>query len=157
MVYPIQRFSSVSPMSAPEGLNVSWFHSNSIQVINDIYNNGWSPETRPGIIYGTAVYLCSIKWDDREAYLECKLNVTPNEVKDFGHGNQNDLIAYLRENGVKADRTSRAGSSSHNIAIRDYFLDSGIKVVKFFEYNFEVIAVYDPNCLFVVNKDVWKV
>lgn len=148
MRYPINHYN--------QNINKSYFHSNDAKTIDDIILNGWDPQNRPGVIYGTAVYLSDKVWEKREAYIECRLNLTELEIYDFGTGTQEDVISFLKNNLGKVDRTSRRGNSPQNIKIRNFFLMNRIKAIRFQEHGSEVIAVYDPSCIAVIGRGLWR-
>ncbi len=148
MRYPVNHYN--------QSINKTFFHSNDAKTIDDIMLNGWDPQNRPGIIYGTAVYLSNKRWSKREAYIECRLNLTESEIYDFDTGTEKDVVSFLKNNLGKADMTSRRGNSPQNIKIRNFFLLNKIKAIRFQERGSEVIAVYDPNCIAVIGQGLWR-
>ena len=141
----------------------TWFHSATEQsVIDEILSgDGWHPDCVRNTIYGTAVYLSNCNWYNEYAcdrIIACELNLQPGETmyefdatefaRDLGIGStEKHLHGYFRINNIPAYQNPFAGSHAHNRARRDFFLQSGIRAIRFTEFSVPVIAVYDPRVI----------
>jgi hypothetical protein len=104
----------------------------------------------------------------------CVLALRADEVQsdfpleDGSKGNtQDQLLKYLNFNLIEDEAELRPnklstrlrvgnnaspGGSRQNKKIAAYFLRKGIKAIKFLEHDVEVVAVFDPTCIRVLQK-----
>jgi hypothetical protein len=53
---------------------------------------------------------------------------------------------------LRFSRNAGPGNNRQNKKIADYFLNEGIKAIKFLEHDTEVVAVFDPSCIRVLSE-----
>lgn len=53
---------------------------------------------------------------------------------------------------VQFGRNAGRGDNRQNKKIADYFLNKGIKAIKFLEHDIDVVAVFDPSCIRVLSE-----
>lgn len=143
-----------------------WFYCQDTDVLTAIEKHSWAPEKHTGTKYGCGVYLSKRLWyPDVEEILVCEVDLSDAEVRDSfdpvrgfeskGAGNtEGHLARYLQHSNVIASNhppTSR-GDSGDNIAIRDHFLDLGIKAVRINEHDHDVLIVYDTAAIRIVER-----
>lgn len=150
----------------PSKTSGEWFYSQDTDLLTAIEQNGWSPQRHTGTKYGWAVYLSRQPWHpDVKEVLVCKVDLPDDEVLDCfpttpgweheGEGNsERHLARYLKHHGViPSNRPHPAcGNSKHNIAIRDHFLKQGVRGVRIVEHNNEVLVMYDPDAIRIVER-----
>lgn len=70
------------------------------------------------VIYGTGMYFTDCQWGKYTDYVECYLNLKTEKIFNLTPRNQNDLIQYLKANGITtASKTAYKGNHKNNIAI----------------------------------------
>lgn len=155
-------------MSEPiqEGNTGEWFYCQDGEVLDAIQDGGWAPEKHTGTKYGCGVYLSKDLWyPDVEEMLVCEVEIPDAEVLDHfdvvpgfenrGAGNtEGHLARYLQDVRVIPNNRppTSSGGSAQNIAIRDHFRGLGIKAVRINEHEHDVLIVYDPEAIKIVER-----
>jgi hypothetical protein len=80
------------------------------------------------------------------------LNMNVPEDKSAHQGIRRINIINNSSTGLRFSRNSGPGNNKQNKKIADYFLNKGIKAIKFLEHDKEVVAVFDPNCIRVLPE-----
>jgi hypothetical protein len=155
--FPIR--SSTGQVCGATTILGDWLHTAPAAIVTEILSSGWKPELNKNTIYGAAIYLSRKPWSPgpgRE-HIVVQIDLQTNELlvafphaKDGGR-TQDDVLLYLSEQGVTAGKSPTQGHSRQNRSIRDHFLNKGIKAILFEENGIEVLAVYDPSAIFVVQ------
>ena len=142
-----------------------WTHTTRNETASLIRSLGWAPEKNKNTTYGQAIYLSREPWgtdflttkedvlSKGNTILYCNLSAKTSETQtNFGVKNdQNDFICYLKEKGIPASRTPNNAMSDKNLAIKHFFLTRGIKAVGFKEHDKDIVAVYDPIIIQIIN------
>jgi hypothetical protein len=118
--------------------------------------NGWNPLLNRNSIYGTAVYLSRSVWLPNQMTISGVLSLDKTEVmtqfqSSAGCGRSQDhLVWFLKENGLShASRRPAPGNDTKNQEIAEFFLERGVKAIRFEEHGTDVVALYDPSCFYV--------
>jgi hypothetical protein len=69
----------------------------------------------------------------------------PRGLRRINVDNQSTSVRFSRNPGL--------GNNRQNKKIAEYFLNKGIKAIKFLEHDREVVAVFDPNWIRVIPED----
>lgn len=136
-----------------------WVHTAPAAVVTKILSSGWKPELSKNTIYGAAVYLARKPWPLIAGGKPITVRLALDEhelLAKFKHPQgegrtQDDVLWYLGDQGVVAGKSPDLGHSRQNRSIRDHFLKKGIKAILFDENGVEVLAVYDPSAIYVVQ------
>lgn len=146
--------------------NWHFTHDQNFDLLQEIIEHGWKPEAFTNSKYGCAVYLSRAPWYSNAAEaLICEVILSDNEVMDSfppakgweadGDGNSyKHLGRYLQAEKVIGGNHPAAGraDSKQNLAIRDHFLGHGIKAVRIIEHDHDVLIVYDPKAIRIVER-----
>jgi hypothetical protein len=116
------------------------------------------------------VFVCTLVLQEHEAK-----SLFPSASSPEGY-TETDLLAHLNEHvphdpskprgirrvipggspstALRFTRNAGLGSNTQNREIAAYFLARGIKAIKFFEHDADVVAVFDASCIRVVPASV---
>jgi hypothetical protein len=80
------------------------------------------------------------------------LNLNVPEDKSGPRGMRRANDKDNSSTSLRFSRNAGPGSNRQNKKIADYFLNEGIKAIKFLEHDTEVVAVFDPSCIRVLSE-----
>src|ERR1043166_5755863 len=141
-------------MSAPPPFDGDWYHALERKFIKQIVANRWRPDLYVQIKYGCAIYLSRCRWQKTPTLIRCHLHLKANEVMTmFLNGNTQDhLERYLRDEVSVQDFSAELATRPKNDAICQHFLNLGIKAIHYLEHSDEVVAVYDPRVIEIIDE-----
>jgi hypothetical protein len=80
------------------------------------------------------------------------LNLNVSEDKSGPRGIRRVDEIDNSSTSLQFSRNAGLGNNRQNKKIADYFLNEGIKAIKFLEHDIEVVAVFDPSCIRVLSE-----
>jgi hypothetical protein len=160
MPWPVQcaANSAIQPR-APSPFDGQWCHSTNAASI--ILSSGWCPRAVKNTIYGAAVYLSRNPWNLTHSHVfNCVLDLQHSNCQSTytwvrgtgGTGNDQDAVIWHLGDvtGKSYGRTAGPGTNSQNTQISAYFSSISVKAIHFVEHRDEVVAVYDPSCIYLI-------
>ena len=135
-------------------------------LLTKIRKSGWRPDLFTGTKYGCGVYLSRQPWcQEATEALVCEIAIPDDAVIDSfppakgweseGSGNTyKHLSRYLQSQKVIAGNhpAPERGDSPRNRAIRDHFVEQEVKAVRIVEHDFDVLIVYDPTAISIIER-----